>query len=94
MKTNDEILENITCCTITEDADLDVKENFYYQYEDVIKAMNEVRKQSEHSSGMKKIQILGIIIGIAAMAMAWIMYDWKLMLIILLALWGNNLVKR
>jgi hypothetical protein len=46
MKTNDEILENITCCTITEDADLDVKENFYYQYEDVIKAMNEVRKQA------------------------------------------------
>jgi hypothetical protein len=40
---------------------------------------------------MKKMQILGMIIGIVAMAMAWIMYDWKLMLIILLALWGNNL---
>ena len=35
--------------------------------------------------------MLGMIIGIAAMAMAWIMYDWKLMLIILLALWGNNI---
>lgn len=43
---------------------------------------------------MKKLQILGMIIGIGAMAMAWIMYDWKLMLIILLALWGNNLEQR
>lgn len=43
---------------------------------------------------MKKLQILGMIIGIAAMSMAWIMYDWKLMLIILLALWGNNLEQR
>ena len=43
---------------------------------------------------MKKIQILGMIIGIVAIAMAWIMYDWKLMLIILLALWGNNLEQR
>ena len=43
---------------------------------------------------MKKMQILGIIIGIVAMEMAWIMYDWKLMLIILLALWGNNLEQR
>lgn len=45
MKTNDEILEQLSCCTIEEDADLDVKENFYYKYEDVIKAMNEARKQ-------------------------------------------------
>ena len=45
MKTNEEILEQITSCTIDEDADLDVKENFYYKYEDVIKAMNEVSKQ-------------------------------------------------
>lgn len=44
MKTNNEILENINCCTISEYADLDIKENFYYQYEDVIKAMNEARK--------------------------------------------------
>jgi hypothetical protein len=44
---------------------------------------------------MKKItQISGIIIGMTAMAMAWIMYDWKLMLIILLALWGNNMEQR
>lgn len=43
---------------------------------------------------MKKLQILGMIIGIVAMAMAWIMYDWKLMLIILFALWGNNLEQR
>lgn len=40
---------------------------------------------------MKKSQILGMIIGIISMAMAWILYDWKLMLIILLAIWGNNL---
>lgn len=43
MKTNDEILENMASCTISEDADLDVKENFYYSYADVIKAMDTVR---------------------------------------------------
>lgn len=46
MKTNDELLEKVSCCTIEEDADLDVKENFYYKYEDVIKAMNEARQQA------------------------------------------------
>lgn len=45
MKTNDEILDQLTCCTIDGNADLDVKENFYYKYEDVIKAMNEARTQ-------------------------------------------------
>lgn len=45
MKTNDEILEGITCCTIEEDADLDIKENMYYNYEDVIMAMNQAREQ-------------------------------------------------
>lgn len=46
MKTNDEILDQLTCCTIDDNADLDVKENFYYKYEDVIKAMNEARTQA------------------------------------------------
>jgi hypothetical protein len=40
---------------------------------------------------MKKIQILGMFIGIISMALAWIEYDWKLSLIIFLALFGNNL---
>jgi len=35
---NEEILEQITYCTIDEDADLENPENFYYQYEDVIVA--------------------------------------------------------
>lgn len=43
---------------------------------------------------MKKIQILGMILSFTAMAMAWIMYDWKLMLIILIALTGNNMEQR
>jgi len=35
--------------------------------------------------------ILGLILGLAAYALAWIVYDWKLMVIIALALWANNL---
>lgn len=45
MKTNDELLEKVSCCTIEEDADLDVKENFYYKYNDVIAVMNMVRSE-------------------------------------------------
>lgn len=43
---------------------------------------------------MKKIQILGMILSFTAMTMAWIMYDWKLVLIILIALTGNNMEQR
>ncbi len=39
---------------------------------------------------MKK-QLIGMFIGIVAMGLAWVIYDWKLMLILILALWGNNL---
>lgn len=39
------ILEKITSYTIDEDADLDAKENFYYKYEDVKKAMKEACRQ-------------------------------------------------
>lgn len=45
MRTNDELLEKVSCCTIEEDADLDVKENFYYKYNDVIAVMNMVRSE-------------------------------------------------
>jgi len=40
---------------------------------------------------MKRKQILGVIVGIISMGLAWYIYDWKLMIIIFLALWGNNL---
>ena len=33
------ILWNQTKCTITEEADLDIPENFYFQWEDALKAM-------------------------------------------------------
>lgn len=40
---------------------------------------------------MKTLKIIGMIVGLQALAMAWIFYDWKLAVIIALALWGNNL---
>jgi hypothetical protein len=40
---------------------------------------------------MKTQRILGMVISMIAAGLAWYLYDWKLMLIILLALWGNNL---
>ena len=40
---------------------------------------------------MKRQRILGMFISIAAAGLAWYLYDWKLMFIILLTLWGNNL---
>jgi len=43
---------------------------------------------------MKKVKILGVIIGATAMILAWIFFGWKLVLIIILALWGNNLELR
>ena len=46
MKTAEEILENIMCCTIEEDADLDVKSNYYYQHDDVIKAQKEAYNEA------------------------------------------------
>lgn len=48
--TNDEILEQLPSCTIEEDADLDIKENFFFKYEDVIVAMNEARAQEKKQS--------------------------------------------
>ncbi len=45
MKTIEEILLNTTRCTITEEADLDVNENFYFAWNDVISAMKEYAKQ-------------------------------------------------
>ena len=41
-----------------------------------------------------KLTVLGSLIGITAMGMAWWLYDWKLALIIFLALFGNNLEQR
>lgn len=46
MGTAEEILENIMCCTIEEDADLDVKSNYYYQHDDVVKAIEQAQKEA------------------------------------------------
>ena len=46
MKTAEEILENIMCCTIEEGADLDVKSNYYYQHDDVVKAIEQAQKEA------------------------------------------------
>jgi len=39
---------------------------------------------------MKTKRIIGMIIGITAMVLAIVWYDWKLALVIFLALTGNN----
>ena len=43
---------------------------------------------------MKKLQILGMLIVFSSLATLWIVYDWKLMIIILCLLWGNNIEQR
>ena len=40
---------------------------------------------------MKKLQVIGAIIGISSLAMAWVVYGWELPVIISLALFGNNI---
>jgi hypothetical protein len=40
---------------------------------------------------MKTKQLLGMVISTVAAALAWLWFDWKLSLVIMLALWGNNL---
>ena len=42
MKTADQILDNVVCCTIEEDAE-DVKENYYYRHNDVVKAIEQAQ---------------------------------------------------
>jgi hypothetical protein len=39
--TAEEILLNTMRCTIDDDADIDVPKNFYYQHDDVLKAMHQ-----------------------------------------------------
>lgn len=48
METAEEILENIMCCTIEEDADLDVRSNYYYQHDDVVKTIEQAQKEAYH----------------------------------------------
>lgn len=43
---------------------------------------------------MKKIHMIGGALCLIALISAWIVYDWKLMLILLLLVWGNNLERR
>ena len=40
---------------------------------------------------MKAKAVIGTVLGIIAMIMAWYYYDWKLVAIISLSLWGNNM---
>lgn len=37
------------------------------------------------------LQIIGMIVSITALILAVVFFNWKLALIILLALWGNNI---
>lgn len=40
---------------------------------------------------MNKIRIIGMLIGLIGMALAWLFFSWKLTLILFLVLYGNNL---
>jgi hypothetical protein len=42
MKTAEQILDNVMCCTIEEDAE-DLKENYYYRHNDVVKAIEQAQ---------------------------------------------------
>jgi len=44
-----------------------------------------------YKTKMKELKFLGMFIGLMSMFLAWYLYDWKLLVIIFLALWGNNL---
>lgn len=39
---------------------------------------------------MKILNIIGTVVGLIALAMAWVWFGWKLSLVIFLALMGNN----
>jgi len=39
----------------------------------------------------KILKISGIVISLTSLTLAWLWFGWKLVLIIILGLWGNNL---
>jgi uncharacterized membrane protein len=43
---------------------------------------------------MKKLRIIGMLIGITGMVLAWILFSWKLTLVLMLVLWGNNIEQK
>lgn len=43
---------------------------------------------------MKKLQIIGMLIGLTGIALAWIFFSWKLVLVLMLVLWGNNIEQK
>lgn len=43
---------------------------------------------------MKKVHIIGMLTGITGMVLAWIFFSWKLVLILILVLWGNNIERK
>lgn len=57
MKTAEEILDNVMCCTIEEDAE-DVKENYYYKHNDVVKAIEQAQKEAFKEGSSQKIKQL------------------------------------
>ena len=42
-----QVLESTTCCTITEEADIDDPQNYYYQHKDVLIAMQQLASRIE-----------------------------------------------
>ena len=63
MKTAEKILDNVMCCTIEEDADLDIKSNYYYQHDDVVKAIEQAQKEAfkdgQSSHKIKQLEWVG-----------------------------------
>lgn len=43
---------------------------------------------------MKKLQIIGMLIGLTGITLAWIFFSWKLVLVLMLVLWGNNIEQK
>ena len=57
MKTADQILDNVMCCTIEEDAE-DLKENYYYRHNDVVKAIEQAQKEA-YNQALDDAYLLG-----------------------------------
>lgn len=43
---------------------------------------------------MKKLRIFGIILWFISMGLTWYLFSWKLVLVLILMLWANNLEQR
>lgn len=43
---------------------------------------------------MNKFRIVGVVIGLIGFGLAWIFFSWKLCLILMLVMWGNNIERK